>query len=163
MQTQAGLDVSRPKRQRKPKAAKGKDIFAEGFKKLGEIEKAPLVTFSTLKDAATAFDKPSNPSGIWPTEFNVLVLQKKVDEKSAGGIIIPDIAKDREQYAEMEGTLIATSPLAFTFERWPEGSRKPQPGDKVIIAKYSGTRVVGKDGQTYLLTKDKDLSAIREA
>jgi chaperonin GroES len=145
MQTQEGLDVSRPKRQRKPKAAKG-----NGNGIVVEMQRM-------LRDQAI------NPSGIWPTEFNVLVLQKKVDEKSAGGIIIPDIAKDREQYAEMEGTLIAVSPLAFTFERWPEGARKPQPGDKVIIAKYSGTRVVGKDGQTYLLTKDKDLSAIREA
>lgn len=103
-----------------------------------------------------------NTSGIWPTEFNVLVLQKKTEDK-IGSIYLPDTSKEREQYAEMEGTLIACSPLAFTFERWPEGARKPQAGDKVIIAKYSGTRVVGKDGQTYLLTKDKDISAIREA
>jgi co-chaperonin GroES (HSP10) len=135
------LDVSRPKRQRKPKAAKGN----------GATEAIKAFTTASI-----------NLSGIWPTEFNVLVLQKKTEDK-IGSIYLPDVSREREQYAEMEGTLIAVSPLAFTFERWPEGARKPQPGDKVIIAKYSGTRVVGKDGQTYLLTKDKDLSAIREA
>lgn len=102
-----------------------------------------------------------NPSGIWPTEFNVLVRQKDVEEKTKGGIIVPEVAREKEQYAEMEGTLIAISPLAFCYERWPDGARKPKAGDRIIIAKYSGVRVRGDDGQTYLLTKDKDIAAIR--
>ena len=109
------------------------------------------------KKKATAID---NSSGIWPTEFNVLVKQKEVESK-IGSIYIPDVAKEKEQYAEMEGTLIAISPLAFCYERWPDGARKPQTGDRVIIAKYSGVRVRGDDGGTYLLTKDRDIAAVR--
>ena len=108
-----------------------------------------------------ARDQCINPSGIWPTEFNVLIRQKEVEEKSQGGIIIPEIAREKEQWAEMEGTLIAVSPLAFCFEHWPDGARKPMPGDRVIIAKYSGVKVKGHDGKEYLLTKDKDIAAIR--
>lgn len=157
-ETAVELDKSPPKRQRKPKAARTSAAFGlepngKATKRRALVIDDPNVSFSIIHE---------NPSGIWPTEFNVLVLQKKTEDK-IGSIFLPDTSKEREQYAEMEGTLIAASPLAFTFERWPEGARKPHPGDKVIIAKYSGTRVVGKDGQTYLLTKDKDISAIREA
>ena len=149
---------SPPKRQRKPKAGHTK----------GDRDPNLYIGDQIIRAVA---DHIANTSGIWPTEFNVLIKQKDVEEsievKRHDGTTTqlwkPQPAVEKEQYAEMEGTLIATSPLAFTFERWPEGARKPQPGDKVIIAKYSGTRVVGKDGQTYLLTKDKDISAIREA
>jgi chaperonin GroES len=102
-----------------------------------------------------------NTSGIWPTEFNVLIKQKDVEEVTKGGILIPEIAREKEQWAEMEGTLVAVSPLAFTYERWPDGARRPAAGDKVIIAKYSGVRVKGIDGKDYLLTKDKDITALR--
>lgn len=102
-----------------------------------------------------------NPSGIYPTEFNVLVKQKEVEETTKGGIIIPIEKVEKNKFAEMEGTLIAVSPLAFSYERWPEEARKPAPGDKVIIAQYSGVRVKGKDGAEYLLTKDKDITALR--
>lgn len=101
-----------------------------------------------------------NPSGIYPTEFNVLVKQKEVAEK-IGSIFVPIDKMEKDKFAEMEGTLIAVSPLAFSYERWPEEARKPAPGDKVIIAQYSGVRVKGKDGQEYLLTKDKDITALR--
>ena len=104
---------------------------------------------------------PMNSSGIRPTEFNVLIRQREVEAK-IGSIHIPDSTREKEQFAEIEGTLIAVSPLAFTFERWPEGSQKPAVGDSVIIAKYSGVRVRGRDGVTYLLTKDKDIAAIRD-
>jgi len=111
---------------------------------------------------------PTNPSGIWPTEFNCVVKQEIISDTIEK--IMPDgrIFKlmkptemvDKEQIAAIRGTLLAISPLAFTYETWPEGCRKPKVGDQVIFAKYAGMRVDGKDGEKYLIVKDKDVSAI---
>jgi len=101
-----------------------------------------------------------NPSGFEPTEFNCVVVVDKVEEKTKGGVFLPDHHKDREQSASVIGTMLAASPLAFTYEAWPEGSRKPTAGDRVLIAKYAGTIFTGKDGQEYRMCKDKDILAI---
>lgn len=102
-----------------------------------------------------------NKSGIQPTEFNVLIKPKAVDEKTKGGIIIPDESKDREQFAQMEGELIAISPLAFTYDEWKTG-KPPKIGDRVLFAKFAGAKVTGKDGIDYRLCKDKDVGAVLE-
>jgi co-chaperonin GroES (HSP10) len=54
-----------------------------------------------------------NTSGVLPTEFKVLIEEKKVEER-IGSIILPDQVKERDQYAQTEGVLVAVSPLAFT-------------------------------------------------
>lgn len=105
-----------------------------------------------------------NPSGINPTEFKVLIEPKKTDDVSKGGIIIPDETKDRQQYAATEGTLIALSPLAFTYagpSEW-NGEAKPKTGDRVVYAKYAGAVIRGKDGKEYRLCNDKDVCAVLE-
>lgn len=104
----------------------------------------------------------TNQSGIFPTEFKVLVQPIKVDEKTKGGIILPDETKERDQFAQMQGVLVAASPLAFTYadnEAWGEASR-PRPGDKVMFARYAGAAVKGKDGADYRIISDKDISAV---
>lgn len=102
-----------------------------------------------------------NTSGIEPTEYKVLVKPKTVDEKSKGGIIIPETSKDREQYAQMEGELIAVSPLAFTYDDWKDATdKRPKPGDRVLFAKFAGAIVKGKDGIEYRLANDKDVAAV---
>lgn len=104
-----------------------------------------------------------NRSGIQPTDFNVLVLPKPVEEKTKGGVILPDAVKDRAMYAEMEGQIIALSPAAFshiTDVEW--NGQKPAAGDRVIIAKYAGVRVKGDDGVDYVLVKDRDITAVRK-
>lgn len=107
-----------------------------------------------------AVDFQPNPSGIWPTEYRVLILPKKVDEKTKGGVYIPEQTKERDDFAQIEGTLVAVSPFAFSYEdAWPEGSR-PEPGDRVFFAKYAGTRVKGKDGETYAVVNDRDVWAV---
>jgi chaperonin GroES len=106
---------------------------------------------------------PLNTTGIFPTEHKVLVEQKAAEEVTAGGIIIPSSTKDSLQYAEIEGRIIAVSRLAFNYatdEEW--GGDKPKAGDRIIIAKYSGVRVKGVDGKEYLLTNDKDITAVRK-
>jgi len=103
---------------------------------------------------------PFNCSCIEPTEFNVLILADKVEEVTKGGVIIPDLAKDRMQAAAVTGALIAISPLAFSYERWPEGSAPPKPGDRVAYQKFAGMRIKGLDGVEYTLAKDKDIAAV---
>lgn len=102
-----------------------------------------------------------NNSGILPTEYKILVKPKTAEEK-IGSIFIPDEAKDRNQFAQTEGELVAISPLAFTYANETEwnGSPKPKPGDRVLYAKYAGTTVKGKDGIEYRLVNDKDVAAV---
>jgi chaperonin GroES len=105
----------------------------------------------------------SNSSGIQPTEYKVLIDPKPVEEKSRGGIIIPDMTKESEKYAQIEGRIVAVSHLAFTYatpDEWVD--KKPKPGDAVLYAKYAGVRVKGKDGKEYVLVNDKDIAALIE-
>lgn len=104
-----------------------------------------------------------NPSGITPVEYKVVVLPKKVEEKTKGGIIRPDIVLEKDEHAAVEGKIVALSPLAFTYEEWPADARKPAVGDSVLFARYSGIRHKGKDGETYVIMNDKDIVAIMEA
>lgn len=101
-----------------------------------------------------------NASGWEPVEFNCVVRIDKVEEKTKGGVFIPDLLKDREQSASVIGTMLEASPLAFTYEEWPLGTDKPRAGDKVLIAKYAGTIFTGVDGEEYRMCKDKDILAI---
>lgn len=102
-----------------------------------------------------------NESGINPTEYKVLIAPVEVDQKTKGGIIIPDETKDRDQFAQMKGMLIAVSPLAFTYDDWNgQDAAKPKPGDSVLFAKYAGAVVDGKDGKKYRIVNDKDIAAV---
>lgn len=106
---------------------------------------------------------PVNMSGIYPTEFNVLVMPDKAEEYYAGTQIIKAVdTVDKEENASQTGTIIAVSPLAFTYETWPEGAPKPQVGDKIIYAKYAGFLRKAKDGNDYRIMKDKDIVATFE-
>lgn len=101
-----------------------------------------------------------NTSGIAPTEFNVLIMPEVVEERTAGGIIKPQDVREREQAAAIKGRIVAASPLAFTYEDWPDPSARPKVGDRVLIAKYAGLTVEGADGKQYRVLKDKDVAAL---
>lgn len=102
-----------------------------------------------------------NESGIYPTEYKVVVLPDKAEEKTKGGVFIPDESKERQQYASIEGTLIAISPHAFTYEDWKDSEDlKPKAGDKVLFAKFAGIVRKGKDGNEYRIINDKDVVAV---
>jgi co-chaperonin GroES (HSP10) len=105
----------------------------------------------------------SNASGWIPVEFNCVVSIDKVEEKTKGGVYLPDHNKDREQSASVMGTMLEASPLAFSYEVWPEGTSKPKAGERVLIAKYAGLIFTGKDGEEYRMCKDKDILAIGAA
>lgn len=98
--------------------------------------------------------------GLAPVEYNVLVAPEEVEEKTSGGIILIDKSKDTDQLAQCRGRVVAASPLAFNYDNWPEGARKPEVGDVVWYGKYAGTVIEGRDGKTYRFCKDKDIGAI---
>lgn len=101
---------------------------------------------------------PLNNSGIRPLDLRVLVLPDPVEVKTAGGIILPTMSAEEKKYAMQKGTLIAVGENA-----WEEAAarsvvfRKPQVGDRVLIAKYGGVRVTGLDDNEYILMNDEDV------
>ena len=103
-----------------------------------------------------------NLSGIRATEFNVVVKPDNFEEVTKGGIVIPDMARERQAMAAVFGTIVHISPVAFTYERWPEGEQPPKVGDRVVLPRYCGMIVKGKDGIEYRVVKDKDISAVLE-
>lgn len=96
-----------------------------------------------------------------PMEFNVVVELDKVEEKTAGGIILPSQKVDRDKLEAEEGTLVAVSPHAFTYAEWPAGARMPQVGDRVLIARFAGV-LRERDGKSLKIVKDKDIIAVVE-
>jgi len=98
--------------------------------------------------------------GLAMVEYNVLIIQEAVEEKTAGGIILTDKVKDTDQAAQQRGRLVAVSPLAFNYDNYPVDAIKPAVGDVVWFAKYSGSKIDGRDGKTYIICKDKDIGAV---
>jgi chaperonin GroES len=89
-----------------------------------------------------------------PLHDRVLVRRIEAEEKTAGGIIIPDTAKEKPQ----EGEVIAAGPGG----RNEQGQLIPidvKPGDRVLFGKWSGTEVK-IDGQDYLIMKESDLLSV---
>ena len=89
-----------------------------------------------------------------PLHDRVLVRRVEQEEKTAGGIIIPDTAKEKPQ----EGEIIAAGPGA----RKEDGSIAPldvKAGDRVLFGKWSGTEVK-IDGEDLLIMKESDILGI---
>ena len=102
-----------------------------------------------------------NP-GIEPTEYRVLVALAEKEAVTTGGIIIPTELKDKEDWRANTARLVAVSPLAFGYEKWPEGSRIPQVGDAVFVGRFPGEQIDGADGRTYRLCSDREVAAVLE-
>ena len=91
-----------------------------------------------------------------PLHDRVLVRRLEEDERSAGGIIIPDTAKEKPMQAEV----IAVGPGG----RDENGKVTPldvKAGDKVIFGKWSGTEVT-IDGEELLIMKESDIMGVIE-
>jgi len=92
-----------------------------------------------------------------PLHDRVVVRRIEAEEKTAGGIIIPDTAKEKPQ----QGEVIAVGPGA----RDENGKVQPldvQVGDRVLFGKWSGTEVK-IDGQDLLIMKESDIMGVVEA
>lgn len=101
-----------------------------------------------------------NESGIKPIEFNVLIKQDDVEEKTAGGLYKPGDVVERDKHRVTQGVIVAMSSMAFNADVYPPGEEKPKPGQRVAIALHAGTFVTGLDGNEYRMIKDKDVTAL---
>lgn len=101
-----------------------------------------------------------NKSGIEPVEFQVLVRPDVIEEKTAGGIIKPNMSHEREQWAQVKGTLVAKGDAAFGDPFSAEEREKLVPGARVYFQKYQGVLMEGADGVEYRLCTDKMIGAI---
>ncbi len=91
-----------------------------------------------------------------PLHDRILIKRSEGEEKTKGGIIIPDSAKEKP----IEGKVVAVGEGKVL----DDGSiRKPQvkPGDVVLYSKYSGTEVK-LDGEEHLIVREDDVLAIIE-
>jgi len=91
-----------------------------------------------------------------PLGDRVVVRRVKEEQKTAGGIIIPDTAQEKPQ----EGEIIAAGPGALD----DNGKRVPpevKSGDRVLFGKWSGTEVK-LDGEELLIMKESDIMGIIE-
>jgi len=89
-----------------------------------------------------------------PLHDRIVVRRIDAEEKSSGGIIIPDTAKEKPS----EGEVIATGPGA----RDDAGALQPldvKAGDRVLFGKWSGTEIK-LDGKDYLIMKESDIMGI---
>lgn len=100
-----------------------------------------------------------NKSGLRPIEYKVLVKPDPVENKTAGGIIIPDETNERQNWAQVKGTLIARGDSAFKDYSLEE-QRAAKPGARVYYDKYEGARIKGADGEEYALLNDKNIGAV---
>jgi chaperonin GroES len=91
-----------------------------------------------------------------PLEDRVVIEQMEAETKTAGGIVLPDTAKEKPQ----RGKVVATGPgkLLDSGERSTMGVKK---GDIVLYAKYAGTEVE-VDGKDLMVLREADILAIVE-
>ena len=91
-----------------------------------------------------------------PLQDRVLIRRIEQEEKTSGGIIIPDTAKEKP----MEGDVVAVGPGA----RAEDGRVLPldvKVGDRVLFGKWSGTEIK-LDGEDLMIMKESDLMGVIE-
>ena len=94
--------------------------------------------------------------GFRPLHDRVVIRRVEAEEKTSGGIIIPDTAKEKP----MEGEVVAVGPGA----RGEDGKIQPldvKSGDRVLFGKWSGTEVK-LDSEDLIIMKESDIMGIIE-
>ncbi|OGU33576.1 MAG: co-chaperone GroES [Ignavibacteria bacterium GWA2_35_9] len=89
-----------------------------------------------------------------PLADRVIIKPSEAEEKTKGGIILPDTAKEKP----IEGTIVAAGPGKITDDG-KTVKLGVKIGDKVLYGKYSGTEVT-VEGEEYLIMRESDIFAI---
>lgn len=116
--------------------------------------------------------------GIKPVGNKVMVLADQIEEKTEGGIYIPESVKERHQMSACYGVIIDMGEDCFThtiqrvdrylngkwvpFERKTTGYAEPfaNIGDRISYSMYQGKTQTGEDGIEYTLIHDEDIISI---
>jgi len=94
---------------------------------------------------------------IRPLNDRLLVKRLEEEEKTAGGIIIPDSAKEKPA----EGEVVAVGPGKLS-DKGERVALQVKEGDKVLFSKYGGTDVK-LDGEDFLIMREDDILGVIEA
>jgi chaperonin GroES len=94
------------------------------------------------------------PTNVTPLGDKILVRRLEAEEKTAGGIVLPDSAKEKPK----EGKVIALG-SGKLLEDGTRGRFQVKKGDRIIFASYAGTEVK-LDGEEYLLMPEEDVLAV---
>ncbi len=89
-----------------------------------------------------------------PLDDRVLVKQSEAEEKTAGGIVLPDTAKEKPQ----RGKVVATGPGKM-LDSGKRAAMSVKKGDEVYYGKYTGTEVK-IDGDNYVILRESDVLAV---
>jgi chaperonin GroES len=89
-----------------------------------------------------------------PMEDRVVIKPMEAEQKTTGGIIIPDNAKEKPQ----KGEVVAVGPGKVN-DKGQKIEMTLKKGDKILYGKYSGTEIT-IDGKEYLITRESDVLAI---
>lgn len=96
-----------------------------------------------------------------PMHAKVLIAPAVVPEK-VGSLIMAAASHEKAVFANQRARIVALGPVAFQFEDWPAGARKPQVGDVILHESYIGEEVEGEDGRKYRLINDRAVLAVLE-
>jgi chaperonin GroES len=99
---------------------------------------------------------PVKKSMIQPLGDRVVVRRTEEEQKTKGGIIVPDTAKEKPQQA----VVVAVGP-GRTSDEGKRIAPEVKKGDKVLFGKYSGTEITMGD-EEYLILREEDILAIIE-
>jgi len=92
---------------------------------------------------------------IQPLGDRVVIKALEAENKTKGGIVIPDTAKEKPQ----EGKVVAVGKGKVT-DAGALQALEVKVGDKVLYGKYSGTEITTKEGEELLIMKEEDILAI---
>jgi chaperonin GroES len=92
---------------------------------------------------------------IRPLDDRVVVERFEAEERTAGGIVLPDSAREKPQ----RGKVIATGPGKLLEKTGERGQMSVKVGDAVFYGKYTGTEVE-LQGDTYVILRESDILAI---
>ena len=93
---------------------------------------------------------------IKPLQDRVIVKRQEEEEKTKGGIIIPDSAKEKPQ----EGTIVAVGP-GKVADNGDTIAMTVKEGDLVLFSKYAGTEIK-IDGEEHMIMREDDILGIVE-
>ena len=94
-----------------------------------------------------------------PIGYHLIVEPVKVEERTKGGLYIPETAREKEQKAAIVGRVLAVGSGCFDYDK--SGTTKIEVGDKVVFARYGGMELpdINMDGNTLRALNDQDLVA----
>jgi chaperonin GroES len=93
---------------------------------------------------------------IRPLDDRVVVQPFEAEERTTGGIVLPDSAREKPQ----QGKVVATGPGKLLEKTGERGKMELKVGDRVFYGKYSGTEIE-IDGEDYVILRESDVLAVQ--